>query len=143
MLPHHEVGDTHPAVHGVGIDEVDLAQAVRSKLARNALKYPARQTIARVSPARASEPGTHVLLDHESVQPSEDEPRSPVPDASQVWVFHGPHQRQVEERFASFGTNPTADQQDREERARLPSFYMGYIASRHQALSPAVKPAPA
>lgn len=34
--------------------EIDLAQAVRSKLARNALKYPARQALARASPAEAA-----------------------------------------------------------------------------------------
>src|SRR5450631_3306793 len=36
--------------------QVDIAQAVKSKLARNAAKHPAKQTIARVSPLRASVP---------------------------------------------------------------------------------------
>ncbi len=64
--------------------EIDLAQAVKSKLARNALKYPAKQAIARVSPVRASVSGTHVLLDYENVQPTDGELRAMVPDASQV-----------------------------------------------------------
>ena len=33
--------------------EIDIAQAVRDKLARNALKYPATRAVARVSPVRA------------------------------------------------------------------------------------------
>ena len=100
---------------------IDIEQAVKDKLARNALKYPAKQAVARVSPARASVPGTHVLLDFENVQPTEDELRAMVPDASQVWVFHGSHQRQVEQRFAFFRCrcDGGADQQDREECAGL------------------------
>ena len=59
--------------------EIDIAQAVRSKLARNAEKYPAKHSIARVSPARAVMSGTHVLLDYENVQPTEDELRAQIP----------------------------------------------------------------
>ena len=116
--------------------QIDIVQAVKSKLARNALKYPAKHTIARVSPARASVAGTHVLLDYENVQPTEGELRTMVPDASQVWVFHGPHQRQVEQRFASFGANATAVPISKAGKNALDfhlSFYMGYIASRNQA----------
>jgi NTP pyrophosphatase (non-canonical NTP hydrolase) len=116
--------------------EIDVAQAVRSKLARNALKYPPKHLIARVSPARAAMSGTHVLLDYENVQPTEAELRALVPDASQVWVFHGPHQRQVEARFASFGADVTAVPISKTGKNALDfhlSFYMGYIASRNQA----------
>jgi NTP pyrophosphatase (non-canonical NTP hydrolase) len=116
--------------------EIDIAQAVKDKLARNAVKYPAKQTIARVSPVRASVPGTHVLLDYENVQPTEDELRAMVPDASQVWVFHGPHQRQVEQRFASFGADVTAVPISKTGKNALDfllSFYLGCIASRNQA----------
>ncbi len=71
--------------------EIDVAQAVRSKLARNALKYPPERSIARVSPACAAMSGTHVLLDYENAQPTDAELRALVPGASQVWGFHGPH----------------------------------------------------
>ena len=124
--------------------EIDIAQAVRDKLARNALKYPATRAVARVSPRRAAMPGTHVLLDYENVQPTEDELRAMVPDASQVWVFHGPHQRQVEQRFDSFGADVTAVPISKSGKNALDfhlSFYMGYIASRNQA-SAMVAPAP-
>ena len=116
--------------------QIDIVQAVKDKLARNALKYPAKQAVARVSPARASVPGTHVLLDFENVQPTEQELRAMVPDAIQVWVFHGPHQRQVEQRFASFGADVTAVPISKTGKNALDfhlSFYMGYIASRNQA----------
>ena len=46
--------------------QIDIERAVKDKLARNALKYPATQTITRVSPVHAV-PGTHVLLDFENV----------------------------------------------------------------------------
>lgn len=114
--------------------QVDVSQAVRDKLARNALKYPAKRGIPRVSPTRASVPGTHVLLDYENVQPSDAELRALVPDAGQVWVFHGPHQREVEKRFASFGTSATAVPISKTGKNALDfhlSFYMGYIASRN------------
>ena len=116
--------------------EIDIAQAVRDKLARNALKYPATRAVARVSPVRAAKPGTHVLLDYENVQPTEAELRALVPDASQVWVFHGPHQRQIEQRFASVGADVTAVPISKTGKNALDfhlSFYTGYIASRNQA----------
>ena len=115
---------------------IDIAQAARDKLARNALKYPAKQSIARVSPAQAAQPGVHVLLDYENVQPTEDDLRAMVPDASQVWVFHGPHQHKVEQRFASFGDRVTAVPISKTGKNALDfhlSFYLGYIVSRNQA----------
>lgn len=116
--------------------EVDLPQAIRHKLAHNALKYPAKHAVPRVSPARAAVPGTHVLLDYENVQPTEEELRALVPDARQVWVFHGPHQREIEQRFASFGADVTAVPISKPGKNALDfhlSFYMGYIASRNPA----------
>lgn len=115
---------------------VDIARAVQDKLARNALKYPRKQTIARIAPAPDAQPGTHVLLDYENVQPTETDLRAMVPDASRVWVFHGPHQRHVEQRFASFGADVTAVPISKTGKNALDfhlSFYMGYIASRNQA----------
>ena len=116
--------------------EIDLEQAVSDKLARNGVKHPAKRQIARISPARASVPGTHVLLDYENVQPSEADLRLMVPDASQVWVFHGQQQRKIEERFASFGAGVTAVPISKSGKNALDfhlSFYMGYIASKNPA----------
>ncbi|MEY2891209.1 MAG: hypothetical protein RJA98_1117 [Pseudomonadota bacterium] len=119
---------------------IHLEHAVRDKMARNAVKHPAKRQITRASPAQASVPGTHVLLDYENVQPSDIELRALVPKASQVWVFHGPHQRDVSQRFASFGTQVTAVPISQTGKNALDfhlSFYMGYIASRN-AKSPMV-----
>ena len=115
--------------------QIDVSTAVRDKLARNALKYPPKRTIERVSPADSAPPDTHILLDYENVQPTEVELRAMVPDATTVWVFHGPHQKQVEQRFASFGTGMTPVPISKTGKNALDfhlSFYMGYIASRHQ-----------
>ena len=115
--------------------QIDVGTAVGDKLARNALKYPPKRTIERVSPAASAPPDTHILLDYENVQPTEVELRAMVPDATKVWVFHGPHQKQVEQRFASFGTGMTPVAISKTGKNALDfhlSFYMGYIASRHQ-----------
>ena len=115
--------------------QIDVRAAVRDKLARNALKYPPKRTIERLSPADSAPPDTHILLDYENVQPTEVELRAMVPDATKVWVFHGPHQKQVEQRFASFGTGMTPVAISKTGKNALDfhlSFYMGYIASRHQ-----------
>jgi NTP pyrophosphatase (non-canonical NTP hydrolase) len=114
--------------------EVDVARAVAHKLAANAERFPPVRTIARASPAHAVAPGVHVLLDYENVQPSESALRALVPDASQVWVFHGPHQRQVEKHFAGFGEAVTAVPISKVGKNALDfhlSFYVGYIASRN------------
>jgi NTP pyrophosphatase (non-canonical NTP hydrolase) len=63
---------------------VDVAAAVRDKLQRNARKYPVPAGATDVSlPATAAatdtEAVTHVLLDYENVQPSEDQVRALVP----------------------------------------------------------------
>lgn len=118
---------------------VDVAAAVRDKLQRNARKYPAPPGATDVSlPATAaatdSDALTHVLLDYENVQPTDEQVRALVPRASKLWVFHGPHQRQVAERFASFGHDLAIVPISKAGKNALDfhlSFYMGYIAARH------------
>ena len=115
--------------------QIDVEQAVKDKLVRNAQKYPAKRVIAALSSSEAPQPDTHILLDYENVQPTEVELRAMVPDATQVWVFHGPHQKHVEQRFASFGHGMTPVPISKTGKNALDfhlSFYMGYIASRNQ-----------
>ena len=115
--------------------EVDVEQAVTDKLVRNAQKYPAKRVVAVVEPVESQLPDTHILLDYENVQPTEVELRAMVPEATRVWVFHGPHQKQVEQRFASFGTGMTTVPISKTGKNALDfhlSFYMGYLASRNQ-----------
>jgi NTP pyrophosphatase (non-canonical NTP hydrolase) len=115
--------------------QVDVEQAVKDKLVRNAQKHPAKRVVAAVEPVELQLPDTHILLDYENVQPTEGELRAMVPEATRVWVFHGPHQKQVEQRFASFGTGMTTVPISKTGKNALDfhlSFYMGYIASRNQ-----------
>jgi NTP pyrophosphatase (non-canonical NTP hydrolase) len=115
--------------------QVDVEQAVKDKLVRNAQKHPAKRVVAVVEPVESQLPDTHILLDYENVQPTEVELRAMVPEATRVWVFHGPHQKQVEQRFASFGTGMTTVPISKTGKNALDfhlSFYMGYIASRNQ-----------
>ena len=115
--------------------QVDVEQAVKDKLVRNAQKYPVKRVVAVVEPVESQLPDTHILLDYENVQPTEVELRAMVPEATRVWVFHGPHQKQVEQRFASFGTGMTTVPISKTGKNALDfhlSFYMGYIASRNQ-----------
>jgi hypothetical protein len=114
--------------------QIDVEQAVKDKLVKNAVKHPAKRVIARVSPTGSALPRTHVLLDYENTQPSDAQLRALVADVSDVWVFHGPHQRDVEKRFTSFGGSATAVPISRTGKNALDfhlSFYMGYIASRN------------
>ncbi|WP_374676472.1 PIN domain-containing protein [Ideonella sp.] len=113
---------------------IDLKRAVGRKLQKNARKYPPVRP-GRPSAGHAAVPSeTHVLIDWENVQPGETDLRDLVPDATDVWVFHGPAQRRVAERYASFGERATPVQIARTGKNALDfhlSFYMGYIASRH------------
>lgn len=77
---------------------------------------------------------THVLVDWENVQPSADDIRALVPDATDIWLFHGPSQKGVAARHASFGDKATLVKIARAGKNALDfhlSFYMGYIAARH------------
>ena len=116
--------------------QVDIEQAVNDKMVRNALKHPAKQDIAALPSSEAPQPDTHILLDYENVQPTEDELRAMVPEATRAWIFHGPHQKYVEQRFASFGEGMTPVPISKTGKNALDfhlSFYMGYIVSRNQS----------
>jgi NTP pyrophosphatase (non-canonical NTP hydrolase) len=113
---------------------VDLEHAVAEKLERNARKYPPARTIEVEPPAARRPIETHVLLDYENVQPTDDELRELVPGVSDVWVFHGPHQKRVDSYFVSFGNNVTAVPISKTGKNALDfhlSYYMGYITSRN------------
>ncbi len=116
---------------------VDVPAAVLDKLQRNARKYPLPHgAVDAVLPASAAlqGPATHVLLDFENVQPTEAAVRALVPQASKLWVFHGPHQKNVAERFGSFGNDLAIVPISRSGPDALDfhlSFYIGYLVARH------------
>jgi hypothetical protein len=113
---------------------VDLKRAVGRKLVKNSKKYP---PLRPGLPAGASGPEsveTHVLVDWENVQPGEAELRALVPEVTDVWLFHGPTQKDAGARHASFGDRATPVKIARSGKNALDfhlSFYMGYIAARH------------
>ncbi|WP_024538995.1 PIN domain-containing protein [Comamonas badia] len=69
---------------------IDVEQAVEHKLRKNAEKYPARHPEVLLPP---TPPRTQVLVDWENVQPSGEALRALIPDAADVWLFHGPQQK--------------------------------------------------
>jgi Membrane protein involved in colicin uptake len=76
---------------------------------------------------------THVLVDWENVQPNEAECRALVPEATDVWLFHGPSQKNVGRGYATFGDRVTPVGIARTGKNALDfhlSFYMGYIAAK-------------
>ena len=119
---------------------VDLGSAVLDKLQSNARRYPAPPGAADVAlpmlaqQAAGEQPVTHVLVDYENVQPTDAQLRALVPQATRLWVFHGPHQKDLATRFASFGSGLSVVPISQSGKNALDfhlSFYMGYIAARH------------
>ena len=127
--------------------ECDLQGAVTDKLVKNARKHPPlrgrtllQPTVApwdlaaagKAAPA-APAPSVHVLLDFENVQPDEAELRALVPGLSHLWLFHGPHQKDLAQRFAGFGAELSLVPISKSGKNSLDfhlSFYAGYIVSR-------------
>ncbi len=117
---------------------IDLKRAVGRKLVKNSKKHPPLRPglpgfrVGTV--AAAGDIETHVLVDWENVQPKDDDIRSLVPDVTDIWLFHGPNQRGVAAKHASFGDKATPVKIARTGKNALDfhlSFYMGYIAARH------------
>ncbi len=78
-------------------------------------------------------PQTHVLVDWENVQPAAQDIQKLVPDVTDVWLFHGPQQKNVAAQQALFDQRLTLVPIARAGKNTLDfhlSFYMGYIASR-------------
>lgn len=117
---------------------IDLKRAVGRKLVKNSKKHPPLRPglpgfrVGTV--AAAGDIETHVLVDWENVQPKDDDIRSLVPDVTDIWLFHGPNQKGVAAKHASFGDKATPVKIARTGKNALDfhlSFYMGYIAARH------------
>jgi hypothetical protein len=115
---------------------IDLKRAVGRKLVKNSKKHPRLRPGLpgfRVGTLAAGDIETHVLVDWENVQPKDDDIRSLVPDATDIWLFHGPNQKGVAAKHASFGDKAMPVKIARTGKNALDfhlSFYMGYIAAR-------------
>lgn len=77
---------------------------------------------------------THVLVDWENVQPDEADCRALVPEVTDVWLFHGPNQKNIGRGYETFGERVTPVRIARTGKNALDfhlAFYMGYIAAKH------------
>lgn len=122
---------------------VDLPEAVEQTLRAKALEYPPKypeleprmpDASVAVMPAPTA-PRVHLLVDWENVQPKGDELQALVPQGTDVWLFHGPHQT----------VDPAGHQQvyGAEQVTQVPrtgagrnaldfqlAYYVGYISAR-------------
>lgn len=113
---------------------VDLKRAVGRKLVKNASKHPPLRPGLPAGPVLVSSPATHVLVDWENVQPKDTEILALVPDATDVWIFHGKAQKKVDANQKAFTEHLTLVPISRSGKNALDfhlSFYMGYITSRN------------
>ena len=122
--------------------QCDLQRAVADKLVKNASKHPPLRARALLPVAMAPvlatapnpAPSLHVLLDFENVQPDQAELRALVPGLTHLWLFHGPHQKDLAQRFAGFGPGLSLVAISKSGKNALDfhlSFYAGYIVSRY------------
>lgn len=125
--------------------DVDLEQAVETKLLKNSMKHPAKRGESAVPPrpqksavAAAAPPATvqktHLLVDWENVQPSGEALQALVPEATDVWLFHGPHQKVDDSGHRqAYGGSVTLVPRSGAGRNALDfqlTYYVGYIAAR-------------
>lgn len=120
--------------------DVDVEQAVERKLRKNAQKYPAKHPEpppAAPAPTPESAPAAskvHLLVDWENVQPTGHALQALVPEGSDVWLFHGPHQKVDDTGHRqAFGERVTQVPRSGTGRNALDfqlSYYVGYIAAR-------------
>jgi hypothetical protein len=115
--------------------DITALQLTLRRFAAELLQVAEQASIALHS---GPDPKTHVLVDWENVQPNEGECRALVPQATDVWLFHGPNQKNVGRDYASFGDRVTPVRIARTGKNALDfhlAFYMGYIAAKHPGSS--------
>ena len=122
---------------------VDLPESVEQTLRAKALEHPPKHpdlepptpaATITVTPTPTTQ-RVHLLVDWENVQPKGDELKTLVPEGTDVWLFHGPHQT----------VDPTGHEQvyGVEQVTRVPrtgagrnaldfqlAYYVGYISAR-------------
>ncbi|WP_422621222.1 PIN domain-containing protein [Rhodoferax ferrireducens] len=110
----------------------------RAKASESAIPVATTVVAEPVRPTADAKEGqsaapTHVLVDWENVQPKDQDIQTLVPPVTDVWLFHGPSQKNVSADQALFGQRATLVPIARAGKNALDfhlSFYMGYIASR-------------
>ena len=116
--------------------DVDVEQAVERKLHKNAGKHPAKHPTPTPSvPVHAAPaPKVHLLVDWENVRPTGDVLKVLVPEGTDVWLFHGPHQKLDDTGHRqAYGDSVTLVPRSGAGRNALDfqlTYYVGYIAAR-------------
>lgn len=113
---------------------VDIDEAVERKLRKNAEKYPAKHSEpppAAPSPVQAK---VHLLVDWENVQPTGEALKALVPHGTDVWLFHGPHQKvNLASHQSVYGDRVIPVPRSGAGKNALDfqlTYYVGYIAAR-------------
>ena len=116
--------------------DVDIEEAVERKLRKNAVKHPAKhptlEPVAQVpTPVSAK---VHLLVDWENVQPMGEALKQLVPQSTDVWLFHGPHQKVDDASHRRvYGNGVTLVPRSGSGKNALDfqlTYYVGYIAAR-------------
>ena len=122
----------HPPLPARALRQATAAPATASAAARTPAASGA--TSSAITPTTPASPSLHVLLDFENVQPDEAALRALVPGLTHLWLFHGPHQKGMAQRFAGFGADLSLVPISQSGKNALDfhlSFYAGYIVSRY------------
>ena len=121
--------------------DVDVEDAVERKLRKNAQKHPAKHPALEPRaplPAQPSAPvpaKVHLLVDWENVQPTGDALRALVPEGTDAWLFHGPHQKVDDASHRNAFGDGAVVQVPRSGAGRNAldfqlTYYVGYISAR-------------
>jgi NTP pyrophosphatase (non-canonical NTP hydrolase) len=117
--------------------DVDVEQAVEHKLRKNAQKHPAKHPEPLPSAPAPAAPKVHLLVDWENVQPTGNALKALVPEGTDVWLFHGPHQKVDDSSHRStFGDGVTQVPRSGAGKNALDfqlTYYVGYISARQPA----------
>jgi len=114
--------------------DVDVEQAVERKLRKNAEKHPAKHPEPRPIVPPPTPAKVHLLVDWENVQPAGDALKALVPEGTDAWLFHGPHQKMDDASHRdAFGEGVVRVPRSGVGRNALDfqlTYYVGYIAAR-------------
>lgn len=114
--------------------DVDVEQAVEHKLRKNAQKHPTKHPELQPTASLPEQPKVHLLVDWENVQPDGSALKALVPESTDVWLFHGPHQKVDDSSHRSiFGDSVTLVPRSGVGKNALDfqlTYYVGYISAR-------------
>lgn len=120
--------------------DVNVEEAIEHKLIKNAEKYPAKHPSPPLPPTALVPTKVHLLIDWENVQPTGDSLKVLIPEGTDVWLFHGPHQKVNDASHKSVFGDAGVVRVPRSGSGKNAldfqlTYYMGYISARQQQAS--------